>query len=170
MKKLAFASILLSGMVLEAETVYFKARLESAKGGSEALIFRVYDKLGGKKLFQEKQNVAVAETGWFRAMIGSETKGGIPESMSGAVKVMVEFSRAESPGMVVEAREVQLKRDPVQPLRAVTACSKCSTCGGAWPIFSGDTHQSFTDNIQRGTACSGGLALRTDTFPNLCCD
>ncbi len=56
----------------------------------------------------------------------------------------------------------------------VSACSLCYTCGGNWPIFSGQIGNDGTGGlngpaIERGPGCSGPLILSNDVAPYLCC-
>jgi hypothetical protein len=56
-------------------------------------------------------------------------------------------------------------------------CNLCFTCGGDWPIFAGAIPAlpnnlfvlNAEDPTERGNACAGGLILRNDTRPFLCC-
>jgi hypothetical protein len=53
--------------------------------------------------------------------------------------------------------------------QAAVSCQFCFTCGGDWGVFAGDNH-SPSAPIERGPGCSGALAIRSDTFPQLCCN
>jgi hypothetical protein len=55
----------------------------------------------------------------------------------------------------------------------ISACSLCSTCGGLWPNYSGTIGKitpapSYAPK-ERGSACSGSIGYRNDTYPYLCC-
>jgi hypothetical protein len=53
--------------------------------------------------------------------------------------------------------------------QAAVSCNLCFTCGGDWPVFSG-AWNSTGSQTERGSGCSGGLILRADTRPFLCCN
>jgi len=48
-------------------------------------------------------------------------------------------------------------------------CNFCFTCGGDWPIFAGAVRSNPANPTERGGACSGGLIVRADSTPFLCC-
>ena len=54
--------------------------------------------------------------------------------------------------------------------QAAVSCNYCFTCGGDWPTFSGYTRSNPATVFERGSACSGALASRTDSSPYLCCN
>jgi len=53
--------------------------------------------------------------------------------------------------------------------RLPSACSYCFTCGGLWPIYSGDIPVPGSNAFERGSRCSGDLRESTDDDPYLCC-
>ncbi len=53
--------------------------------------------------------------------------------------------------------------------QAATDCNLCFTCGGDWPVTAG-YFRSYGDRpYERGSSCSGSLAVRVDSSPRLCC-
>ena len=60
------------------------------------------------------------------------------------------------------------------PVVNLSACSLCYTCGGNWPIFSGQIGNDGSGGlngpaIERGPGCSGDLVQSNDVAPYLCC-
>lgn len=54
--------------------------------------------------------------------------------------------------------------------QAAVSCNFCFTCGGDWPVFSGSVRSNPATVSERGSACSGPIASRTDSSPFLCCN
>jgi hypothetical protein len=76
--------------------------------------------------------------------------------------------------MIGQAQSGQRKPRPPQNLQLSlqfsTACSLCFTCGGAWPVFSGEIHEEEgASTVERGPNCAGGFEERDDDIPWLCC-
>jgi hypothetical protein len=60
-------------------------------------------------------------------------------------------------------------RPDVINAQTAVACNVCFTCGGDWPVFSGETPTNFAAD-ERGGSCSGGFGTSlNDHFPFLCC-
>ena len=53
--------------------------------------------------------------------------------------------------------------------RSPSACSLCYTCGGRWPIYSGDLPIAG-GATERGSKCAGDLKESDDDDPYLCCN
>jgi len=53
--------------------------------------------------------------------------------------------------------------------QTAVACNWCFTCGGDWPVFSGQIVSVGNFPSERGGSCSGSNTGRSDSSPWLCC-
>ena len=78
---------------------------------------------------------------------------------------------SQSPSLTIAGKAVAADDPAYIAVNRQTSvdCNFCFTCGGDWPIFAGAVRSSPASPTERGGSCSGGLIVRTDSSPFLCC-